>query len=262
LNKDKTSKKVIKNLIKTISSLFLNLKVKNVKLLDKEFERIESKRADILALMDKKYILHIEIQTNYDKKMPIRMLRYYTDIKENYDYPIFQMVVFLGKGNLKNSLHDIGLDYSFRLLDMKKIDCEIFLNQNTPDALVLAILCDFKDKEPKNVIEYIIKGLLKLPKKEYRDYMLILEELSTLRDLKECIKEEEMILLDRVKYEDLPSYEIGLEKGMERGMEKGVVALYKVTKDIDYVVKEFGLKREKVIEILKNNGFKVENEKY
>ncbi len=29
-------------------------------------------------------------------------------------------------------------------------------------------------------------------------------------------------MLSTLRYEDLPSYEIGLEKGMERGMETGI----------------------------------------
>jgi len=130
LNKDITSKKIIKRLIKTISSLFFNLETQNIELIDKEFERIESKRADILALLDNNKILHLEIQTSYDKKMPLRMLRYYTDIKLFYDLPILQSVIYLGKGNLKSELKDIGLKYSYNLIDMKKIDCELFLNQN------------------------------------------------------------------------------------------------------------------------------------
>ncbi|MBN2826248.1 MAG: hypothetical protein JXQ76_13035, partial [Campylobacterales bacterium] len=52
-------------------------------------------------------------------------------------------------------------------------------------------------------------------------YMLILEELSTNRDLQQKIKEVESMLRD-MKFEDLPSYNIGMERGIERGFERGI----------------------------------------
>ena len=51
--------------------------------------------------------------------------------------------------------------------------------------------------------------------------MLILETLSTNRDLQTTLKEAEQMLRE-IKYEQLPSYEIGLEKGMERGRQEGI----------------------------------------
>jgi len=267
LNKDIVSKEIIKSILKELAHTLFGLNINNIELVDEEFERVEARRADIVALADKEKVLHIEIQSSYDKLMPIRMLRYYADIKSRFlNYPIYQYVVYLGKGNLKNSLNDVGIKYSYNLIDMKKIDCEVFLNSNKPEDLVLAILCDFKNKNPKNVVKYIIDRLISITDENgFKKFMLVLEEFSELRDLKEVVKESEMFITNKVKFEDLPSYEIGMEKGfekgmekgMEKGIEKGVVALFKVTKDIDLIQKEFGLKKEKIIEILKNNGFKV-----
>ena len=69
-----------------------------------------------------------------------------------------------------------------------------------------------------------------------------------------------MLLLDRVKYEDLPSYEIGMEKGMEKGIEKGILGLYKYEKNIDVIANELGINRNKVVYILEKNGIKVKND--
>jgi hypothetical protein len=88
----------------------------------------------------------------------------------------------------------------------------------------------------------------------------MLEEISTLRNLKEVIKEVNMRLSD-IRWEDLPSYEIGLEKGMQKGiqkgLEKGVISLYKYVKDIDLISKEFNLEKTKVIYILDKYGIRV-----
>ena len=259
MNKDIVSKDVIKSILKELAHTLFGLDIKNIELIDEEFERIEARRADIVAIADKEKILHIEIQSFYDNLMPIRMLRYYADIKSKFlNYPIYQYVVYLGKGNLKNSLSDVGIEYSYNLIDMKKIDCEIFLSSEKPEDLVLAILCDFKNKNPKNVVKFIIDKLISITDENgFKKFMLILEEFSELRDLKEVVKESEMFITNKVKFEDLPSYEIGMERGIEKGIEKGIVALFKITNDIDLVQKELGLKKEKIIEILKKNGFKV-----
>ena len=148
----------------------------------------------------------------------------------------------------------------------------MFLNQNSPEAVVLSILCDFKDKNELDVVKYILEKLKVLTnEKEFKEFMVILEEFSTLRDLKPTLKEAEMLLLDRVKYEDLPSYEIGLEKGMEKGMEKGIekgmekgiekgiLGLYKYEKNINLIAKELGVNKEKVLYVLEKNGIKVKN---
>jgi len=48
----------------------------------------------------------------------------------------------------------------------------------------------------------------------------MLEELSENRNLKDVVKEQEM--LSEIKLENLPSYEIGYERGIEQGVEQGV----------------------------------------
>jgi hypothetical protein len=68
--------------------------------------------------------------------MDKRMLRYYTDILEVSDLPIKQYVVYIGKYKPKFKTHikkDL-IDFRYNFIDVKTIDCEILLNQNSPDA--------------------------------------------------------------------------------------------------------------------------------
>ena len=234
----------------------LGFNVKNYHFIDKEFERIESRRADIVLKVENEYILHIEVQSSYEAKMPYRMLRYYLDIKELFDLPVKQYLVNLSNVNMKCSLKEFN--YSYEVVNMKNIDCDNFLNSNSPDALVLAVLCDFKNYEASIVVEKILRKLKKLIKddKTYRKYFIMLEEISTLRNLKEVIKEVNMRLSD-IRWEDLPSYEIGMQKGIQKGLEKGVISLYKYVKDIDLISKEFNLEKTKVIYILDKYGIRV-----
>ena len=50
----------------------------------------------------------------------------------------------------------------------------------------------------------------------FTDYLLMLEILSSNRDLKQIVQEEEN-MLSQVKYSDLPSYGLGREEGMKQG---------------------------------------------
>jgi hypothetical protein len=121
----------------------------------------------------------------------------------------------------------------------------MFLNSNVPESLVLAVLCGFKEKKPNKVIN---KKLLKISisKKKFDDYVLMLEELSLLRNLQEVVKENEMILANKVKWEDLPSYEIGMEKGVEMEKEQVIINSYKFGIKIDDIAKIVELTPNKV----------------
>ncbi|MEO1927409.1 MAG: hypothetical protein ABGX26_01795 [Nautiliaceae bacterium] len=263
MKKDVISKEIVKRVIKDLAKNILKIEIKELKLLDTEFERIESRRVDILALVDETYLLHIELQSHYDSNMPYRMLRYYIDIKQKYNFPIKQFVVFLGKGKLKDKIEDEVLKFRYNVIDMKKLDCDIFLNSEVPESLVLSVLCDFKNKKPNKVVEEIIQKLLKISKsrQNFENYILMLEELSSLRDLKELVKESEMILTSKVKWEDLPSYEIGLEKGMEKGIEKEkeVVILngYKMGLKIEDIALLVNSSVSEVKKVLKRNNVEV-----
>ncbi len=235
MKKDITTKDTIKTITQDIAKYILELEVTNIEFVDKELQRIEKREADIVAkcyVDGKEAILHLEIQNDNDKTMHHRMLRYYTDIKQRFDkLPIYQFVVYIGKPKLKmqDSIVETNLNFSYNIVDMHTIDCQKFLTMDTPDALVLAILCDFKDKNEKDVITYIITRLRELTKDDSHQlgkYLLTLEELSTNRNLYNIIKEVESMLKD-MKFEDLPSYEIGMERGITKGVIQTAIAMIK-----------------------------------
>jgi hypothetical protein len=192
--------------------------------------------------------------------MDKRMLRYYSDILEITNLPIKQYVIYIGKHkpNFKTQIKKDLIDFRYNFIDVKNIDCELLLNENSPDALVLAILCDFKDKNPDDIISFILDKLEQYTKdnlNEYRKYMLMLETLSENRNLNKKIKEIEM--LRTTTYQDLPSYEIGFEKGIIKGLEEGIER--GIEKGFEKGI-EKGLEkgifeeRKKTIYILKNLG--------
>jgi len=230
MKKDITTKKAIKSIAKDIIKYILKLEVSNISFVDKELQRVEKREADLVISCKKDnrdIILHIEIQNSNDKKMVNRMLRYYADIKNIYpNRAIEQHLIYIGKDrlNMTNYISEDRIEFSYNLIDMHDIDCEEMLKIDKVEALILAILCDFKGKKERDILLYILKRLKEFSgdsEHKFAEYMLTLEILSTNRDLKEKLKEAEKMLRD-VRYEELPSYEIGLEIGIKRGIKRGI----------------------------------------
>ena len=253
--KDLISKEIIQTLLKDIAKYFLNIEITGeITFLDKELKRIEKREADIVANINDEYVLHLEIQNSNDSSMDKRMLRYYSDILEITNLPIRQYVIYIGKHkpNFKTQIKKDLIDFRYNFIDVKNIDCELLLNENSPDALVLAILCDFKDKNPDDIISFILDKLEQYTKdnlNEYRKYMLMLETLSENRNLNKKIKEIEM--LRTTTYQDLPSYEIGFEKGIIKGLEEGIErgiekGVFEERKKTIYILKNLGLDDEEI----------------
>jgi len=252
MKKDISSKETIKAITEEIGRYILHLEISDIEFVDKELQRVEKREADIVALCKIngiESILHLEIQNNNDLAMHKRMLRYYTDIIIRYDdIPIHQYLIYIGKAKLsmKNELLEKNLHFRYNLIDMHDIDCEEFLKMDTPDALVLSILCDFKGKDELELLLYITKRLEELTKDdEHRlgKYMLILETLSTNRDLKDKLKEAEEMLRE-IKMEDLPSYEIGMERGLSKGISQGISQ--GIIQTAAMMIREFNLSIESV----------------
>ena len=230
MKKDIVIKRVIRNIAEDIAINLIGLEIDSLELIDKEFDRVEKREADIVARVklssQKEIILHIEIQNSNDKEMIFRMLRYLVDIKFEYkELEVYQYLVYIGKSklNMKNNFSQKNIDYKYNLIDMQKIDCEQFMMADDPNAIVLAILCDFKDKDPSIIIKNILLKLKELTKDDefnFRKYYKMLEILSTNRNLEKTLKEEKDML--RVDIEKLPSYEIGYEDGEIKGIKKGI----------------------------------------
>jgi hypothetical protein len=235
--KDIISKQLIQRIAVDLAVYLLNLDIKSedLELLATEQQRVEDRRADLVAKVKQaksEFILHIEIQNNNDATMPLRMLRYYTDICFAHpNFPIHQYLIYIGSQKLTMSVQkcDSGLEYRYTIVDMHNIDYQDLLKQNTPDAIVLAILGDFKQHSKQQAVQKIVAQLhqnLGSHPQRFREYLYMLEILSENRDLKTYIKEAEN-MITQVTIENLPSYELGMERGMERGMEKGTEQIIK-----------------------------------
>lgn len=239
--KDIVSRDTLKRLTTDLARHLLGIDGEAVELLETQNQRVEDRRADLVARMrasdGSEFLLHAEIANNNTADMALRMLRYYTDIRlAGHKGPIRQFLIYIGTDplNMPGGIEEPGLlDYRFSLVDMHRVNCAGLLVQDNPDALVLAVLCDFGGREPQEVVNYIVRRLNEFTgsdEQRFREYMMMLEILSDNRNLRAQVEEAER-MLTQIDIERLPSYVIGMERGeirgegrgLERGLERGRV---------------------------------------
>jgi predicted transposase YdaD len=171
--------------------------------------------------------LHWEIQSS-DEDMRSRNLLYYAIYYEKYRLPLQQIVIYVGEKTptqiVKNQLEIRGLTLNFSVLDLKSVPKEVFLHSDTPEEVVLAILCDFGEDQPVEVIRQILQHLLKLIGRvpRLKKYQHQLAVLSRLRKLEVPTKNEIVAMPVQYDINTDGLYLEGLSKGMEKGIEKGI----------------------------------------
>ena len=159
-----------------------------------------------------------------DDEMAHRMLDYKAMLIRKYRLPIYQYVIFLGKGQPKMETHlnNIDLDFRYNLLAINSVDYKIFLNSNRPEEIVLSVLANFDKETPENALKYIISRLEETTDGDLalKRYFKQLRILAQLRKLEQKLKN---IVMDSIaKYIDEKrdvAFLVGLDKGQEKIIE-------------------------------------------
>ena len=234
LDKDLVSKKLLKRLLVGFGTQLFGLDIVEAELLSNEQQRIEGKRADLVARVKHSdgeiYILHVEIQNDNRWDVPLRMLRYYTDIAlEHRGEKVVQYLLYIGKAALTMPDHVLGNKwcYSYEVLDMRSKNSEDFLVAGNPDALVLAILCDPRNRGPNALVAHIIKELKRLQGSELdslRESLEMLDILAGNRNLQSTVRENAKMVID---VEKLGIYQLVKDIGRQEGLQKAAIALFK-----------------------------------
>lgn len=228
---DIISKSLIQTLVKDMATYLLGLEIVHLEEAATERQRIELRMADVVMLAEtaagERFILHIEMQNSNEADMGLRMLRYYTDIALAHpELPVRQYCIYTGKEPLTMRPELRGHDWLYRytLIDMHRLDCSRFLQQDNPDALVMALLCDFKGRDEEEILRELIERLIAMTGSQpqrLRNYLKMMETLSANRGLTDIFKTVEAKMLREIEIEKLPSYQIGLEQGLEQGVALG-----------------------------------------
>jgi hypothetical protein len=226
----------------TIRDIFKSISDKLIKILgfgsyietlNPIFPKTAERIADLLLRLEDDSLLHIEFQSTNDKTMPIRMLGYYHAIKETYsDKSIRQIVIYIGKDKPKmiTQIIDYNIQYNYRLIDIRDIPCEIFLNSNKIEDLAIATLCNVKDRE--RLFKKIAEKLNSLGEKERADWITKILTILGLRDnlikdfekvLKEEVKMPITVSLDAEIVENFPYVGDLVKLAKRQGMQEGLL---------------------------------------
>jgi predicted transposase YdaD len=194
------------------------------KILPTEIRFVKSFYPDILLEIGGK-IIHIEIQVQQDKTLPERVLDYFYAIRKKYGKTPTQIVLFIGKGNpppskfeLKDEFQMQNLYFNFVVLDMKKIDPDVFIKSEKPEEVIVGILAGkFKDKP--EIIKKVKERIVEIVKdeKEIAKYIDSVSFLAGLFDIE--IKVKPMPIQVDIRKTFL--YKWGKEEGLKEGKQEG-----------------------------------------
>ncbi len=213
--------------------ILLKKEIKKMQKLPQEIQVVKQIRPDFLAIINSdegKFIVQIEFQAQNDMTIPERMFLTFSLLNMKYRLPVEQFVLWIGRGRCKiPSYFEVSsfftrVHHEFKIIDMSQISPEIFLKSDKPEVILLSILCKTDDK--KSLAKKIITKLLKMgiPKKDLLNYLLNLEVLGELRNLK--IDFEEVIggmPIDlKVDIRKLWSYQEGKREGRREGRREGM----------------------------------------
>jgi predicted transposase/invertase (TIGR01784 family) len=150
------------------------------------------------------------------------MLEYYALLLRKHRLPVTQFVVYLGqdKPTMETSWFATNITFNFTLKDVKEYDYQNLIASDIPEEVILAVLSDFQDQPPEEVIRLILERIVKIvpDKLKLQRYLRQLGVLSKLRNLQP---------LTFKKLDDMPiEYDIQTDylflKGKEAGAIEGV----------------------------------------
>jgi hypothetical protein len=184
-----------------------------------EIEFVKSLRPDMVFRAGNK-IFHIEIQAQQDRDLPERMLIYSLAIKEKFGQKPVQIILFVGKGNPPPPFFkDEFTIHKFIVLDMKKIDPDVFIKSDKPEEVIVGILAGkFKDKP--EIIKKVKKRIVEIVKSEEKiiKYIDSISFLAGLFDVKIEIKPMPIQVDIRKTF----LYKWGREEGLKEAILLGV----------------------------------------
>jgi hypothetical protein len=182
----------------------------------------------------KSEILQFDFQSDNDMKMPKRMLFYRCIIDFNHELPVKQIVFYIGYEPLRmpNFLREENLYYEYEIYDFRSLDAFSFLNSDSPEAVIFAILGNFKDEKPEVMIEKMLLRLNDLctRKDELNKFAYQLHVLAGLRKFELIFNEKikAMSLVLDIDIKNDPFYLDGKEDGKIEMIEQLLIESHSV----------------------------------
>ncbi len=189
----------------------------------------QQKEVDFLRkVTDKRgdtFILHIEVQTRSEPKMAYRMLEYRVMAEQIYILPVRQYVIYLGDSasTMPVSIESPDLRYSYTLITLRSIPYQLFLSSKHPEEKILAVLGDFGEEDPQEVLQAVVSEVTKSSQSDFAENQY-LQQLRIIIQLRNLVKEFNKIMETVTKFfreENDPFFIKGEVKGRKEGKLEG-----------------------------------------
>jgi hypothetical protein len=173
---------IFKELLTDPDSCFLALLTGNIPVsepLPSEFVRFTVRTADLLWRLANGSILHIEIQSKNDPKMPYRMLEYALAIASKYGSRILQIVLYIGREplNMPSSVQFAGHQIGYRVVDIREVSTASLLNSGSIADTLLSLLT----RDGSEAIRPFVQRLASLPLEKRQRAAAMLRNILALR---------------------------------------------------------------------------------
>jgi len=193
--------------------------------LNVELPEVRGSRVDLLGESDAGELVHIELQSTNDPKMPLRMAEYCLRVYRLFGRFPRQILLYVGEEpmTMAATLTGPSLDFRYRAMDIRELDGERLLESARLGDNVIAILARLRDgAEAVRRIVARIAAVEAGQRAEALSQLLILAGLRRMAAVVEQEVKRVPILNDILDHEVLGrEYKKGRGDGVQEGVQQG-----------------------------------------
>jgi len=158
--------------------------------LDKELPAIRNTRADLIAETIGGEIVHLEFMSENQKFFELRMAGYYVEIYQAWGRHPRQALVYVGRPKLRMGGHfkSPTLTFRFRVVDLRELNGERFLDSRSVVDQILALLMRLKHR--REAIRRILATITTLDPRAREEALSQLVVICGLRGIETEAEEE------------------------------------------------------------------------
>ncbi len=230
---DKILKENTATVFLPLAAKYLGIRIVRSEELKDKLQTTIEKETDFIRTVEtdggEKFILHLEFQSVDEDGMIYRMQEYYGLLRRKYQLPVRQFVIYLGQKapGMRTQLAPEETFTGFTLTSLRDYAYDSLLASDVPEEIILAVLSNFGEKPPGEVLKGIL-GKLKEKAGEEITLRKYIRQLSVLARLRNLTKETQKQVTDMGLLYDITKdylYQEGVNKGREEEKRENIAKM-------------------------------------
>jgi len=185
------------------------------------------------------FLIHLEHQAQQDTDLARRLLEYFMLDWREYHLPVYPIAVLSGRGSNAAQTKPLTVDFpnkrvlqfDFDVIDLRRMDAELYVKMANPAALALAARMKFRRKNRLFLIRDFALTLARMViSKPVRDmvaaFFFTYRDVNAAEDLqlrREIDKVESPEMRDRIMELTNPWIRAGKQQGLQEGLQEGIL---------------------------------------